>query len=719
MLCIMTPSFLDGLRKLAKTDSDRVCKAIDLLDRDPRHPSVRLKKMQDSSLYELRATDDVRCIAVKKDGQLAFYHVGHHDGALDTARRSERGYLATQARKIPKIELGNLPKTAPAEPDAEAVRSLAPAAGFTTPAMSDYTAWDKLIEYLSDNGAELVEVRPESLSALDAEERTWLERLQRFRTKYALFDDVETLEQFERRFGADRIFNIAELLPDDDLISTSQRPKFRVRSYQALKDFIDEKVAALPYNLPATSWAVIEREVKGPVFVRGGPGSGKTLVAVYHALDQSQRQTLLGKCRVLYLTYTNALANDARKRVTDLFGSVPENLEIGTIDKYARRVGNIHAVVYSDAYLNEFAERAVARAGTLPGLRPYTADFLRSELEEVIENRGITSLEAYLEASRQGRGTPLQRREREYIWSWREHYLDLLRAEGKRDRAMAIVDATSRAAQLGRDDRYDVVVVDEIQDLSVIEVMLFTALAKSTNEKPHVMFCGDTGQSIYRKGFRWKDAGLRIGGGNVLTLDTCERSTQEIMRFASALGAGSEEDAEPAALPLRNGLPPRVVYGFTSRQKAFEFAANHVEDAVINHHKEASKFAIISRTNRMLDMFAKYCTRSGRAFLVALQRDDHFFDRGSVKLITAHSAKGLEFDSVIVLTADDDQFPLSKDLAGTYVDEVEWLASERALLYVACTRARNVLQLLCSQSLSRFLQSAEPFARVVSATEAI
>ena len=62
-------------------------------------------------------------------------------------------------------------------------------------------------------------------------------------------------------------------------------------------------------------------------------------------------------------------------------------------------------------------------------------------------------------------------------------------------------------------------------------------------------------------------------------------------------------------------------------------------------------------------------------------------------LSTMHLAKGLEFRTVAVLACDDDVLPLKERLeaAGDDSDLEEINASERSLLYAACTRARDQL----------------------------
>ncbi len=719
MICVVTPRFLADLQKLQPAEARAVQQALEQAERDPGHRSLRLKPIQRAAkdVYEMRASLDLRMTAVLKDNCLTIFGVGHHDEALNQAIRQGNGPVVQRARDVSgKVSQDPLPT----EPVASSISFSPP-----TPSQQSATSsteleqWDLLVGEISEEDLSISDVPSERLRSLSKENREWLSRLQQYGSDNEFFADDAALMAFEQRYGADRAFTMLAILPRGSNVSTSSSPTYRVRSPGALRDFIDKRTSALPFNLPASSWNVIERVVTGPVFVRGGPGSGKTLVATYHALDQAQRETLLGKPRVLYLSYTNALVRDASRRIKELCGEIPPNLELNTIDKKARALGNQHGVVYNDAQLLDYAEQAKAHCADAGSVLSLDADFLLDELQKVLEKHAVSSIEGYLALQRQGRGKALQASERQAVWRWREQFLAILQGKRLQTRAMAIKEAVKRAETVDNSERYDVVVVDEVQDLGIVEVQLFVALAKVTRGKPHVMFCGDTGQAIYKTGFRWKDAGLQIGGGNVLTLETCERSTKEIMTFAASLGiTESDDEAEAVGMPAREGLKPRIISGFRNRREMYDFAARHLQQAIASHGKDPAKFAIISRYRKRLEEFAKYVTDGPFTFRAVFQDDRDFFGRGSVKLITAHAAKGLEFDSVIVLPADDDCFPSPKHVSGQFAEDKEWLDAERKLLYVACTRARNVLQLLCGTRQSRFLSSAEDHAVLVGAAVA-
>jgi superfamily I DNA/RNA helicase len=78
---------------------------------------------------------------------------------------------------------------------------------------------------------------------------------------------------------------------------------------------------------------------------------------------------------------------------------------------------------------------------------------------------------------------------------------------------------------------------------------------------------------------------------------------------------------------------------------------------------------------------------------------------GHVSLSTMHLAKGLEFRSVAVMACDDEVIPLQSriETAADDADLEDVYNTERHLLYVACTRARDHLLVTSVDPASEFL----------------
>jgi superfamily I DNA/RNA helicase len=83
---------------------------------------------------------------------------------------------------------------------------------------------------------------------------------------------------------------------------------------------------------------------------------------------------------------------------------------------------------------------------------------------------------------------------------------------------------------------------------------------------------------------------------------------------------------------------------------------------------------------------------------------------GLLSISTMHLAKGLEFRAVVVMACDDEVIP-SQDRIEAVADEADLLDiydTERHLLYVACTRARDRLLVTCVEPGSEFLDDLLP-----------
>jgi DNA helicase-2/ATP-dependent DNA helicase PcrA len=92
-----------------------------------------------------------------------------------------------------------------------------------------------------------------------------------------------------------------------------------------------------------------------------------------------------------------------------------------------------------------------------------------------------------------------------------------------------------------------------------------------------------------------------------------------------------------------------------------------------------------------------------------LSRDNvkEYLDKGTLKLVTMHSAKGLEFKIVFIVGMSKDEFPFSTSQSNGNLSE-DALEREQRLLYVAMTRARDTLYISYCGEPSKFVRQIEP-----------
>ncbi|HLH63235.1 MAG TPA: UvrD-helicase domain-containing protein [Ktedonobacteraceae bacterium] len=75
----------------------------------------------------------------------------------------------------------------------------------------------------------------------------------------------------------------------------------------------------------------------GPTLLKGGPGTGKSTLALYriHSLIEQLRQQTPVKPRILFTTYTNALVRSSEQQLQQLLGKQADCVVVSTADKIA------------------------------------------------------------------------------------------------------------------------------------------------------------------------------------------------------------------------------------------------------------------------------------------------------------------------------------------------------------------------------------------------
>ncbi len=684
MNVVISESFRKGLKALSKEDRRHAWDAIDKLIESPNiHAGgLQMKKMKAFDVYEIRATLDLRILARREGEDICCVRIGQHDKTLKAGQGGHLGDV----------------------PDVSRLRLLAAAA-------DSAIAADEAAHIAGEPA--LPRVGP--LAGLDdAELRArfgipdeWIPALRSLRT-----EEQFVAQELEGTLTDAAWLELAEFFPPTPIVSTGAAPTYRVPSVDVARAFENGTIEELEFNLPASSWAVVERSRPGPTFVRGGPGSGKSLLGLYRALHALERPPMLGrpKPRVLYATFTRTLAEDAREKIMLLRGSVPEELEISTVDRLVERFSkDDRTTTYDEKLLAECYRKAMASA---PDSARFTDEFVRTEIEDVIVARGVKSVDAYLSVSRTGRSRRLGQGDRRMLWFVYERWREILVERGVRTLGLARMSALEAVEALEEGERYGLVVVDEVQDLTTTALGVAIGLARGSGSARDATLIGDGGQSIYRAGFKWAAVGLRLGGGNVVTLQNCERSTRQIMRFATALAGrqADEHDEDTAENAGRDGSLPRIRRDFVDREDQRAWLVADIRRRL--HDVNLRRIAVIARTRAELERVREALT-AAKIPSVDYGGPD-FHRRDAVRCVTAHSAKGLEFGDVYIIGVDDGSFPL------VYADlsedaRAEKLGIDARLLYVAVTRAKDRLTILCGMRPSPFLAGASKYSDEASA----
>jgi superfamily I DNA/RNA helicase len=441
------------------------------------------------------------------------------------------------------------------------------------------------------------------------------------------------------------------------------------------------------------------RESERLYVVRGAAGSGKTIVGVRRIEYWVRQRDLFDARPILFTCYNKVLAHAAAQMIEDALGQTlaEANVHVTTAFKLMSRVqreleGRRFARLVPKSQLLPVIAQARVAIPEGAAVGRWSDEQLLDEILEVIFARVITSKTQYLEADRSGRGTArrLDAKSREIIWRVLREFrriCDAMNVAPWDQLPARVVGLLERRPVTS--PRYAAIVIDEAQDLapSVIRALL----ALQGGEDRNMLILGDAAQNVYRNSFRWAHTGLKVAGGQVATLRRCYRSTPTIVQAASPLIARqSGRFEEDLTLPEPNGEPgPAVAVKLYASPEAelqavAEDIAIHIESGV-----PPSSIGVLlddARARRRLrDLLTlldchveEFQKPNGEKFI-------DIFDP-SVKLLTAASAKGIEFQVLFVPSVTEPQYP-SSDSDGESADRA------RRVLYTAMTRCAYELQL--------------------------
>ena len=75
-----TSRFWDAYAELPERVKRRARKAYELFDDNPRHPSLRFKKVHtERPIYSVRITRDYRAVGVQKEASIIWFWIGSHE----------------------------------------------------------------------------------------------------------------------------------------------------------------------------------------------------------------------------------------------------------------------------------------------------------------------------------------------------------------------------------------------------------------------------------------------------------------------------------------------------------------------------------------------------------------------------------------------------------------------------------------------------------------
>jgi superfamily I DNA/RNA helicase len=438
----------------------------------------------------------------------------------------------------------------------------------------------------------------------------------------------------------------------------------------------------LPSVVPTPEQLTILADKKpGCVLIKGAAGSGKTTTALLRLrqlcelwLSRRSRFGLPEPVRVLVLTFNRTLegyiAELARQQVA---GHVGLQLQVLTFAKWASDVlGDVNILDHNGA--KRLLRPLVTRL-------PSDPDFLIEEVEYLLGRFPPNNLWAYLTTKRVGRGisprveTPLQRRLLEEVIA---PYAEAKARLGVLDWN----DIAVAAGELSTLPRWDVVIIDEAQDFSANQVR---TVVRHLADPSSLTFVMDAAQRIYPRYFAWKEAGVTISKS--YTLKRNYRNTTQIAAFARPLVEGIPLDGD-GALPdftacSSSGPMPCVVAGRYSNQ------IDYILDRLLRIVDFTSESVVFlqPRGGKWFSYLRSRLRSAAIPFTELTRASTWPTGPEAIALCTLHSAKGLEFDHVIMPGLNGEVTPHGNGDGDVHLDAL------RRLIAMGVGRARKSVYL--------------------------
>lgn len=684
-------TFTDSLARLTGEEQKAVKTTAFDLQMDPANPGMqfhKLDKAKDKNFWSVRVGSDIRLIVHRTDQSLLLCYVAHHDAAYRWAeRRKLETHPQTGAAQLVEIR--------------ETVKEVIVPVYVPTEMAATTQSPGKMKAVLGGvSDVELLSygVPTEWLADVRSATEDTLLAL----TEHLPAEAAEALLELATG-GKPRVHKPAAATVDPFDHPDAQR-RFRVVAN------VEELQRALDF--PWEKWTVflhpeqrqwVEHDYNGPARVSGSAGTGKTIVALHRAVYLARMNP---DARVLLTTFSDTLANALQTKLKRLLCNEPrlaERIDVHSLTAIGLRLYKAHVGTSATIVSREELRELVQTAANVVDGHKFSLYFLLTEWEQVVDAWQLENWEAYRDVVRLGRKTRLPEAQRKLLWSIFERIRDEL-ATRKLTTASSVFSVLATTIAKSRNGVFDYAVVDEAQDISVAHMRFFAALGG--NRPNALFFAGDLGQRIFQQPFSWKALGVDIRGRS-RTLRVNYRTSHQIRMQADRLLGPEVTDVDgnnenrSDTVSVFNGPPPTIRSLRNEDEEASivaEWIAECAKAGVLPH-----EYGVFVRSE------AQLCRAQAAVALAGLSckiLDEHVETvSGHVSISTMHLAKGLEFRAVVVMACDDEIIPLQEriETVGDDADLREVYDTERQLLYVACTRARDFLLVSSVEPASEFL----------------
>jgi superfamily I DNA/RNA helicase len=464
---------------------------------------------------------------------------------------------------------------------------------------------------------------------------------------------------------------------------------------------------------------LVEANFNGPVKITGGAGTGKT-VAALHRFSYLIKNGLPEGKRLLFCTYTNALASNLSAQVNQLNFSNKGIYDIMTIHFVAHHLAS--KINHLKNQIEEGFKKEDETSSTNKKLRQLkiwekilkgtqiTPEFAEDEYQKVILFHQIESLDDYLVVQRTGRETRISKEMKELFWhkhlEYRKEKKKTFKLEGDELFYDLITHYKNQETK-----PYAHIILDELQDLSNIEVRFLRSIVKpGIND---LFMVGDPLQKVYDRNINFLALKIETRGKKSRRLLRNYRTTEEIRKDAvKALGEETFSDFSNSIEKIQGytslsyGPEPSYLH-FNNLIDEIQFVENKIKELIDTGLYLPEDICIAAKRNDDIQKFHSHFHIGGYK-VRKIEKNNDLNVSEHLSTSTFHSLKGLEFKVIFLVGLNANTFLKPR----TYVSDEEKKEAEKrdkALLYVAMTRAKMLLYISGNGSKSSILQKTYPY----------
>ncbi|WCL50756.1 UvrD-helicase domain-containing protein [Leptospira sp. GIMC2001] len=680
-------SFTASLKRLSNAEQKQAKTSVFDLQTDPAHPSLkfhRIDKSKDPNFWSIRINSDLRCVLHKKEDAILVCYIDHHDKAYAWAEKRKievhPSTGAVQIVVVPEIEFPIHPSST------ETVQSI-------TSKRKPFRKFSE--EKILNCGV------PEG----------WVTRIQEA-DEDSIFDILEVLpaeagEALLNILSGKKPTQLSEPLKDskegegkNPFQHPDSKRRFHLITGQSdLEEALQASWAKWTIYLHPLQRNLVEKNYNGPVRISGSAGTGKSIVALHRAYYLAKYYP---EDRILLTSFSELLVDNLRQNFHRLIISSPqiaERVEVSTLEKLAIR---LYKSRFSEPNIIEPNElRNLAQSILIKQTFAIPKSIILGEFLQVIDAWNIEDWNTYKEFKRIGRRARLSDKQRQEVWDYAIQVRTQIKSKNQLTHSQMYYNL---ALQMEGEDHsvFNTVVLDEAQDITPSMMKFISSLSKDSSK---FFFTGDLGQRIFQIPFSWNSFGMDIRGRS-FTLRVNYRTSQQIRLAADKLLEKEIRDFDgnvekrTDTISLFQGPAPETKL-YPTPEEETSANAKWLQE-ILDSGISSQEILIIIRSE---NEYPRALSLSQAIKIPFTSIDSTKKNPHEIATCTMNEAKGLEFRVVLIIACDSHVIPQSSRIkeASEEAELEEIYETERHLLYVASTRARDILRITGTKPGSEFL----------------